>query len=59
MTISKFVSMAASENYYCYIYSYLLQDNIFEGMIEDIPEELLESELYSWEITDRIVMNIE
>ena len=59
MTLQDFVEMAMENYYDCYIWDYQNNEKVFEGIIDDIPEELLEQEFTSWEIDNgRIGFNI-
>ena len=59
MTLQDFVEMAIENYYDCYIWDYQNNEKVFEGIIADIPEELLEQEFTSWEIDNgRIGFNI-
>ena len=59
MTLQDFVEMAMENYYDCYIWDYQNNEKVFEGIIDDIPEELLEQEFSSWEIDNgRIGFNI-
>lgn len=59
MTLYDFVEMAINNDYSCYIYDLDKEENVFEGEICDIPEELLECEFSSWEIENgKIGLNI-
>ena len=50
MTLQDFVEMAMENYYDCYIWDYQNNEKVFEGIIADIPDELLEQEFSSWEI---------
>ena len=59
ITIQDFVEMAISDDYICYIWDSEKEEQVFCGELADIPEELLEQELSSWEIENgRIGFNI-
>ena len=59
MTLQDFVEMAIENYYDCYIWDYQNNEKVFEGIIADIPDELLEQEFSSWEIDNgRIGFNI-
>ena len=50
MTLQDFVEMAIDDYYSCYIWDNEKEEQVFCGELADIPEELLEQELSSWEI---------
>ena len=59
ITIQDFIEMAISDDYSCYIWDNEKEEEVFIGTIDDIPDELLECELTSWEINNgRIGLNI-
>ena len=59
MTLQDFVEMAIDDCYSCYIWDNEKEEQVFYGELVDIPEELLEQELSSWEIDNgRIGFNI-
>ena len=59
ITIQDFVEMAIDDYYSCYIWDNEKEEQVFCGELADIPEELLEQELSSWEIDNgRIGFNI-
>ena len=59
MTLQDFIEMAIENYYDCYIWDYQNNGKVFEGIIADIPDELLEQEFSSWEIDNgRIGFNI-
>ena len=60
MTLRDFIEMAVDNIYDCYVWDNNNEANIFEGKIYDIPDELLECEITSWEISEgKIGFNIE
>ena len=59
MTLYDFIEMAIDNIYDCYAWDNK-EENVFEGKIYDIPDELLEYEITSWEISEgKIGFNIE
>lgn len=51
--------MAIDNTYDCYIWDNEKEKNVFEGMLRDIPDELLELDFSSWETEgDKIGLNI-
>jgi hypothetical protein len=50
MTLYDLVHYAIDNYYECYVYDCDKEENVFEGEISDIPEELLECNLGSWEL---------
>lgn len=59
MTLQTFIEMAMETYYDCYIWDYEKQERVFEGTLDDIPEELLEREFSSFEIDGgKIGLNI-
>lgn len=59
MTLYDFIEMAIDTIYDCYIWDNHKEKNIFEGEICDIPDELLEHKITSWEISEgKIGFNI-
>lgn len=60
MTLYDFVEMAVDSYYSCYIWDNYKGENIYEGELGDIPDELLEHEITSWEICEgKIGFNID
>lgn len=60
MTLYDFINMAIDNYYNCYIWDSKKGENVFEGEISGIPDELLEHEIASWEIkNDKIGFNID
>ena len=60
MTLYDFVEMAVDTWYSCYIWDNNLEKDIFNGSIDEIPEELLDREITSWEICEgKIGFNID
>lgn len=59
ITLREFIEMAVDNTYNCYIWDNKKEENIFEGMLRDIPDELLELDFSSWETEgDKIGLNI-
>ena len=59
MTLQEFIDMAIENYYDCYVWDCDKEENVFEGKLYDIPDELLESEFSSWEIDgEKIGLNI-
>lgn len=60
MTLYDFIEMAVDTYYDCYIWDNNQEKNIFVGKIEDVPDELLEREITSWEMSEsKIGFNID
>ena len=55
MSLYDFVEMAVDSCYSCYIWDNNLEEEIFKGTIDDIPEELLEREITSWEMYEGMI----
>lgn len=59
MTLQDFVDMAIDSYYGCYVWDNEKEGEVFRGTLDEIPDELLECELSSWEIDrNRIGLNI-
>ena len=59
ITLQDFIEMAIDDCYSCYIWDNEKEEQVFCGEMVDIPEELLEQEITSWEIDNgRIGFNI-
>ena len=59
MTLQDFIDMAIENYYDCYAWDNQKEKEVFKGIIDDIPDELLECEFSSWEIDNgRIRLNI-
>lgn len=59
MTLGDFVEMAIDNVYDCYVWDTEKEQNVYEGVLAEIPDELLEAEFISWEIDGcRIGLNI-
>lgn len=59
ITLGEFVEMAIDNVYDCYIWDCEKEENVFEGTLREIPEDLLEADFSSWEIEgNRIGLNI-
>ena len=59
ITLQDFIEMAIESYYDCYVWDSEKEEEVFKGIINDIPEELLECEFTSWEIDNgRIGFNI-
>lgn len=59
VTLQDVVEMAIDNIYNCYVWDNEKETEVFRGMLSDIPDELLEQELMSWEIEkDAIGFNI-
>lgn len=57
--LREFIEMAIDNTYDCYIWDNEKEKNVFEGMLRDIPDELLELDFSSWETEgDKIGLNI-
>lgn len=50
MKLYEFLNMAVEETYDCYIYDNEKEEDVFVGMISDIPDELLIADMTSWEM---------
>lgn len=60
MTLYDFIEMAVDNIYDCYVWDNNKEENIFEGKMYDIPDELLELEVTSCEISEgKIGFNVE
>lgn len=60
MTLYEFIEMAIDNSYDCYVWDNNTEDNVFEGKMDNIPDELLEREITSWEISEgKIGFNID
>ena len=59
MLLREYITMAV-DDYKCYVWDGHINKNIFEGWLSDIPEELLDREITSWELDNhnRIGLNI-
>lgn len=55
MQLYDFVEMAVDDCYSCYIWDNNLEEEIFKGTIDEIPEELLEREITSWEMYEGMI----
>ena len=59
ITLQDFVEMAIENYYDCYVWDNEKEKEVFKGIIDDIPDELLECEFSSWEIYNgKIGLNI-
>lgn len=59
ITIQDMQNLAIESSFNCYIYNLKTQKIIFEGEIDDIPDELLENEIETWEIyNNKIGFNV-
>ncbi len=59
MILEDFINMAIDDMFYCYIWDCNKDEIVYEGMLCEIPYELLEKECSSWEINDgKIEFNI-
>lgn len=59
MTLGEFVEMAIDNVYDCYVWDNEKEENVFEGTLSEIPDDLLEAEFSSWEIErNKIGLNI-
>lgn len=59
MCLNDFVELALHNFFGCYVFDNENDEVVFMGTLEDIPEELLESDFSSWEITENgIGLNI-
>lgn len=60
MTLGDFAEMAIDNIYDCYVWSNEKEQNVYEGILADVPDELLEAEFTSWEVDSggRIGLNI-
>lgn len=61
ITVRDFVELATDNIFECKVYDLMKEEYIFEGTLDDIPEEMLDCELCSWDTaTDgKINFNIE
>lgn len=61
ITVRDFVELATDNIFECNVYDLNKEEIIFSGMLADIPEEMLDCELCSWDTaTDgKISFNIE
>lgn len=60
MNLYEFIEMAVDNYYPCYVWDNNKEKNIFEGELSDIPYELFEREVTSWEIDNgKIGFNID
>lgn len=50
MNIQDFIEMSIDDIYNCYIWDNEKEEEIFSGMLCEIPEDLLEEDFTSWEI---------
>ena len=60
-TVRDFVELATDNIFECNVYELNKEKIIFDGMLADIPYELLDCELCSWDIATegKITFNIE
>lgn len=59
ITLNEFVEMAIDNVYDCYVWDNERDENVYEGTLAEIPNDLLEAEFSSWEIEgNRIGLNI-
>lgn len=59
MTLYDLKEMAIDTFYECYIWDNEEEEEIFRGTLDDIPDELLECEVTSWELDNgKIGFNI-
>ena len=60
-TVIDLVELATDNIFECNIYELNKEKIVFDGMLADIPDELLECELCSWDIATegKITFNIE
>lgn len=59
ITLQDFIEMAIENYYDCYVWDNEKEKEVFKGIIDDIPDELLEYEFSSWEIYNgKIGLNI-
>ena len=59
MELYDFIEMAIDNYYSCYVWDTNKEENIFVGELADIPDELLNHEVVSWEMSDgKIGFNI-
>ena len=60
MTLYDFIEMAVANHYECYVWDINKEEIVFEGILDDIPDELLECEIVSWEVANgRFGFNID
>ena len=52
ITLREFVDLAVDDIYDCYIYDNEEKNNVFKGMLCDIPDDLLDAVVSSWEFDD-------
>lgn len=50
MLLNEFVEMALDNSYECYIWDNEQEENIYAGTLGEIPDDLLEAEVTSWEL---------
>lgn len=50
MTIGEFIEMAIDDIYDCYVWDNEKEEEIFNGMLCDVPDDLLEEIFSSWEL---------
>lgn len=55
MTIGDFVEMAIDDIYNCYIWDTEKEEEVFEGPLSNIPNDLLEEEFTSWELEKNMI----
>lgn len=57
MELSNFIELAVESNTACYIWDNEKEENVYEGTLEDIPEDVKDTAyLTSWEISDNGVI---
>ena len=61
MEVRDFVELATDNIFECDIYDISTEEVIFSGILADIPDELLDCELCSWDTAteEKITFNIE
>lgn len=59
MILNELAEMALDNTYECYIWDNEQEENIYTGILADIPDDLLEAEVTSWELeANKIGFNI-
>ena len=56
MILNEMIELAVENYYECRVWRNVLEKNVFKGKISDIPENLLDREITSWEIEDGIII---
>ena len=59
LTLQDIIELAVDTYYNCYVWDNEKEKEVYNGTIDDIPDELLESDFSSWELFDgKIGFNI-